>query len=673
MSQVQEATNDWGKTIESPANQTRIMSEQWERLTRTIGSIFLPIVNKILPYINGILMVMVEIAKVIAQISATLFGFNEEDLDFGAGVGDSMDILGESIDNATDSTEKLKKSMLGLRSFDKIINISTPSSNDSSSSGLGVDPKIANLANRAMDEYNKKLTNVQMKATKIRDNIMEWLGFTKEVDEKTGEVSFKFDHITSGTVLGALAVGGSIYSGTHKIYKIMEKLGILKLPSISSLSKVFTGSNMTNAISIFSKALPIILVVAAEIQAIMTDKDLQKQIEKLKTNFAKLKETLQPLADKIFPKLEKIFKTISDLVGKAALETMNKEWEKFVHFMGTLSELTLNAINADIEILIDLINGDFKSAKEHWVEHWNTMKKSVSDFATEFKDNVGKISVDDVLKNMKKVVDWFDGLPNKAGEKAAEIAEKIPKKIGEFFDKEENQKKLLDIGKKIIGFIISGMTAGITTMVNIPTLIANKIASQLKGDKKEKGSQSFVDIGTNIVKSITQGMVSPIATAIPKFVSSFYDTLAKEFDKQGNSGISIGIKGLKAGFGGSLFDFVFKANGGVYSNGKWNNIARYDGGGMPESGQLFWARENGLPEMVGQIGGHTAVMNNGQIVGSVANGVYKAVLSANAQSHSNNNNSIINIYLDKNKKLATYTLNELQNMAKSNGKPIELS
>jgi hypothetical protein len=119
--------------------------------------------------------------------------------------------------------------------------------------------------------------------------------------------------------------------------------------------------------------------------------------------------------------------------------------------------------------------------------------------------------------------------------------------------------------------------------------------------------------------------------------------------------------------------FKAEATGGVYSGGKWHDIQRYDGGGMPNSGQLFWARENGLPEMVGTIGGHTAVMNNDQIVGSVANGVYRAVLTANSQTRAGNGNQVFNIYLDKNKKLATYTLNELQSMAKSNGSPIEIS
>ena len=66
------------------------------------------------------------------------------------------------------------------------------------------------------------------------------------------------------------------------------------------------------------------------------------------------------------------------------------------------------------------------------------------------------------------------------------------------------------------------------------------------------------------------------------------------------------------------------AKGGVYKNGRWSPIERYASGGMPRGSQLFWARENGA-ELVGTLGGHTAVMNNDQIVASVSAGVARAI------------------------------------------------
>lgn len=52
-------------------------------------------------------------------------------------------------------------------------------------------------------------------------------------------------------------------------------------------------------------------------------------------------------------------------------------------------------------------------------------------------------------------------------------------------------------------------------------------------------------------------------------------------------------------------------------------------GGFPSDGQLFIANEAG-PELVGTMGGHSAVANNSQIVEGIRQGVYDAVVAANS-------------------------------------------
>ena len=74
------------------------------------------------------------------------------------------------------------------------------------------------------------------------------------------------------------------------------------------------------------------------------------------------------------------------------------------------------------------------------------------------------------------------------------------------------------------------------------------------------------------------------------------------------------------------YENVINKNGGVYANGAWHNVTQYASGGFPRGSQLFWAREAG-PELVGTLGGHTAVMNNDQIVASVSDGVARAIAS----------------------------------------------
>lgn len=102
---------------------------------------------------------------------------------------------------------------------------------------------------------------------------------------------------------------------------------------------------------------------------------------------------------------------------------------------------------------------------------------------------------------------------------------------------------------------------------------------------------------------------------------------------------------FKASFGAYTADFAKKhllkkkADGGIFA-GSWQPITAYASGGNPSFGEMFVAREAG-PELVGTIGGHTAVMNNDQIVASVSAGVYQAV--ASAMSGQGNRPIVLNI------------------------------
>jgi len=74
---------------------------------------------------------------------------------------------------------------------------------------------------------------------------------------------------------------------------------------------------------------------------------------------------------------------------------------------------------------------------------------------------------------------------------------------------------------------------------------------------------------------------------------------------------------------------------------KWK---AYAAGGFPSVGEMFVAREAG-PELVGSIGGRTAVANNDQIVAAVSQGVYSAVVAAMSANTSSNGQNV-NVYLD---------------------------
>ena len=68
-----------------------------------------------------------------------------------------------------------------------------------------------------------------------------------------------------------------------------------------------------------------------------------------------------------------------------------------------------------------------------------------------------------------------------------------------------------------------------------------------------------------------------------------------------------------------------KALGGKTIGFNINHIATFETGGTPKLGQLFYARENGKPELVGRQGNRTKVINNDQIIESTSKGVADAV------------------------------------------------
>ena len=75
------------------------------------------------------------------------------------------------------------------------------------------------------------------------------------------------------------------------------------------------------------------------------------------------------------------------------------------------------------------------------------------------------------------------------------------------------------------------------------------------------------------------------------------------------------------------------------------NWYTYAKGGFPSVGEAFIARENG-PELVGTIGGRSAVANNDQIVEAVSRGVYSAVVEAMRGYSDGQSGQEINLYLD---------------------------
>ena len=145
MTQVTTAQGDLARTLESPANQLRILSAQFNMAARSIGNIFIPALNAILPYAIAV----VEVIREIADAIASLFGFELTEVDYsgitaGASGAGSM---ADSLDEAAGAAKKLKQYTAG---FDEL-NVFSP---DSGSAGSGVGAGGGNGFDFELPEYD---------------------------------------------------------------------------------------------------------------------------------------------------------------------------------------------------------------------------------------------------------------------------------------------------------------------------------------------------------------------------------------------------------------------------------------------------------------------------------------------------------------------------------------
>ena len=188
MRQASIATGDFGKTIESPANQLKVLREQVSQLARAIGNFFIPVLQVVLPYLNGFIMAI----RTIINFLGGLIGITNKS--FG-GATDAAKQLKEQASGAAggvggigDSAKDAAKKMKQLTApFDEL-NILTEDTSDSLS-GLGgagggiggdlMDPAIA----QAIADMETKFENIEMKANKVRDSLLDFFGFKYEGDQ----------------------------------------------------------------------------------------------------------------------------------------------------------------------------------------------------------------------------------------------------------------------------------------------------------------------------------------------------------------------------------------------------------------------------------------------------------------------------------------------------------
>lgn len=193
----QYAWADLADTINQPANQIRMLQSNFSSLARTIGSLFIPILQTVLPYINA---VTIALQRMFAYIAKVL-GIKLSDYVSSTGgisvdtsnIADDMENTSDAIDTANDNAQKLKKT-LSVMAFDELnqqndASVTSGSGASSGSSNKGGNAHLPQL-DAALDEalgnyqraWEEAYKNMSNRANEMADAIVnafkskDWYG-----------------------------------------------------------------------------------------------------------------------------------------------------------------------------------------------------------------------------------------------------------------------------------------------------------------------------------------------------------------------------------------------------------------------------------------------------------------------------------------------------------------
>lgn len=220
MTQVTTAQGDMARTLDAPANQLRVLKAQVTMAARAIGNIFIPVLNRILPYAIA----AVKVVRLLAEAIASLFKFELPSMDVSSigniSVGadtaaDSVSGIGSAAKGATDKLKELKNATLGIDELN-VVSPNTPS--DSASGGSGGSGGVGGGGNFdfPLPEYNFISEEALERVNEITDKIKSWLGLTEKIDNWSDFFN---------TRLGKIAVTAGLVGTAIGLWKISKSVG----------------------------------------------------------------------------------------------------------------------------------------------------------------------------------------------------------------------------------------------------------------------------------------------------------------------------------------------------------------------------------------------------------------------------------------------------------------
>lgn len=182
LQQSKVAWGDLAKTINSPANQFRMLKSNIKQCGLMLSRLFMPVIQKVLPWLNAMAMAVKDLMKHIGDLFGLKFDSSLGSTDSGTSdtyddVSDSANNAADSINNAADAQKKFNKQLQG---FDKLNNLTTNESSkdkDKNKNNAGGDASgvLSDALINAVEDYekrwNKAFKGMTSKADELKEKI----------------------------------------------------------------------------------------------------------------------------------------------------------------------------------------------------------------------------------------------------------------------------------------------------------------------------------------------------------------------------------------------------------------------------------------------------------------------------------------------------------------------
>ena len=156
LEQTGTAQGAWAIEMQNPATQIKILTNRIKMVAIDLGSIFIPILQKVLPYLQAFVYVIGDAVKMLLDFLGLV----------GVDVSKNLQDIGSSADGATEGVKDLKSELLGLAAFDEM-NVLKKDDGAGSGSGSG-----GGSGGFELPEYDMGMENIKDKAVALKDIIV---------------------------------------------------------------------------------------------------------------------------------------------------------------------------------------------------------------------------------------------------------------------------------------------------------------------------------------------------------------------------------------------------------------------------------------------------------------------------------------------------------------------